>query len=137
MQQTLSTNPFLNTIYWLNISQSHVQANINIPASNVTQIQPKEMSTQTTVGITSEQQLEIDQQVASRLQEMEIAKARWKHSPHPQKQDSSCQYDPRDIDRADMHQPRQHSARLKEPAYVGSTSQTQQRHRNMDSRMTR
>ena len=77
MQQTLSTNPFPNTIYWLNISQSHVQANINTPASNVTQTQPKEMGTQQTVGITPEQQLEIYRQVVSKLQEMEIAKARW------------------------------------------------------------
>ena len=97
------------------------------------------MGTQTTVGITLEQQLEIVPQVASRLQEIEIAEARLKPSPHPQKQeqDSDCQYDPRDLDRADMHQPRQHNHRLMDPAYVGSTSQTQQRHRNMDSRMTR
>ena len=60
MQQTLSTNPFLNTIYWPNITQSHVQANINTLTSNVTQTQPKEMGAQTTVGITPEQQLEID-----------------------------------------------------------------------------
>ena len=52
MQQTLSTNPFLNTIYWSNNTQSHVQANINIQTSNVTQNQPKEMAKQTTVGIT-------------------------------------------------------------------------------------
>ena len=44
----------------------------------------KKMSTQTTVGMTPEQQLEIDQQVASRLHEMEIVKARLKPSPHLQ-----------------------------------------------------
>ena len=60
MQQTLSTSPFLNTTYWLNITQSHVQANINTPAFTVAQTQPKEMGTQITVSITPEQQLEID-----------------------------------------------------------------------------
>ena len=96
--------------------------------ANTTQTTPKEIGTQTNTGITPEQQIEIDKQVASRLQEVEIAKARAKDVP---KQDSSYQYDLRDLDRLDN--PRQYKPRLMEPASVGSTSTTQQRHRNTGS----
>ena len=54
------------------------------------------------------------------LQEEEIAKARAKDV---RKQDSSCQYDPRDLHRLDN--PRQYYPRLTEPAFVGSTDTTQ------------
>ena len=124
-QQVPWINPLSNPPNWTN---PQAAVNNSTPPANTTQTTPKEIGTQTNTGITPQQQIEIDKQVASRLQEVEIAKARAKDVP---KQDSSCQYDPRDLDRLDN--PRQYNPRLMEPTSVGSTDTKQKRHRNTGS----
>ena len=120
MQQTPVRHPTFNTPLWTNPTQPHATEHQNSFQSNVTQTQPKEISTQTNAGITPEQQYEIDRQVASRLQELELAKAK-----QISKQDSACQYDPRDLGRSET--PSQSNHQQREPANVGSTSETSSR----------
>ena len=76
------------------------------------------------------QQQEIDHQLASRLQEVEIARVQNRPVQHPVTKESGSQYNLRDLQNMNRQQDRQNSPRQMEPTHVGPTSQAQQTDRN-------
>ena len=70
-------------------------------------------------SLTKEQQLEIDRQIASRLQEIELARANTKDVPDTKTQESSSQYDQNDVAVVVSQQTLKNKHRQKKPTHVG------------------
>ena len=126
---TSPPNPFQGTPYWHNLIQPHAQGN-NMPQCTTAETQTADAYTQIPHDITTQQQQEIDHQLASRLQEVEIARVQNRPVQHPVTKESGSQYNLRDLQNMNRQQDRQNSPRQMEPTHVGSTSQAQQTDRN-------
>ena len=119
----------LHTPYWYNLIQPHAQGN-NMPQCTTAETQTADAYTQIPHDITTQQEQEIDHQLASRLQEVEIGRAQNRPVQHPVRKESGSQYNLRDLQNMNRQQDRQNSPWQMEPTHVGSTSQAQQTDRN-------
>ena len=91
---TSPPNPSRDAPYWQKLFQPHTQGN-NMPQYTTAEI--ADANTQIDNGIMTQQQQEIDHQLASRLQEVEIARVQNRPSQYPMTKELGSQYNPRDL----------------------------------------